>query len=267
MKYTFSYLAFCLYQALIRLLFTILTPSSALGYYFVPSLAWLFIAWPLPVHWFWFTSWNFLPGLFNKHCLTCYCIRLDSHTWQNTSPPHGWSRTTKLAVNCPSSGAAYGWPPMAARWAHGSGQPSFPGCCHFYLATNHMPTDAYVGQILRWPLFQALHRGIGCFWDRVGAISSQCRRERLILHPIIFFSKKLSMPKRNYDVEDRVLLAGKLAMEEWCHWLEGAEHPFVVYTDNKNLEYLQTTKGLNPRQALWSVFFTRFHFTLSFFPG
>lgn len=55
----------------------------------------------------------------------------------------------------------------------------------------------------------------------------------------------------------------KLAMEEWRHWLEETEVPFLVWTDHKNLEYLWTTKRLNARQALWSLFFSRFNFHLN----
>lgn len=57
-------------------------------------------------------------------------------------------------------------------------------------------------------------------------------------------------------------LAIKLALEEWRHWLEGTEHPFL--TDHCNLEYLQTAKPLNSRQAKWSLLFDRLHFTLSY---
>ena len=43
--------------------------------------------------------------------------------------------------------------------------------------------------------------------------------------------------------------------------------PFIVWTDHKNLEYIRTAKRLNSRQARWSLFFTRFCFTLSYRPG
>ncbi len=66
---------------------------------------------------------------------------------------------------------------------------------------------------------------------------------------------------------DRELLAMKAAFEEWRHWLEGSTHPFLVLTDHKNLEYLRTAKRLNPRQARWSLFFSRFQFTITFRPG
>lgn len=59
----------------------------------------------------------------------------------------------------------------------------------------------------------------------------------------------------------------KLALEEWRHWLEGAELPFVVWTDHKNLAYLQSAKRLNSRQARWAMFFSRFNFTLTYRPG
>ncbi len=59
----------------------------------------------------------------------------------------------------------------------------------------------------------------------------------------------------------------KLALEEWHHWLEGATHPFIVLTDHKNLEYLRSAKRLNPRQARWALFFTRFRFTVTYRPG
>ncbi|KAK3559563.1 hypothetical protein QTP86_013727, partial [Hemibagrus guttatus] len=58
-----------------------------------------------------------------------------------------------------------------------------------------------------------------------------------------------------------------LALEEWRHWLEGAKHPFTVLTNHKNLEYLRAAKRLNPRQARWALFFTRFKFAISYRPG
>lgn len=56
-------------------------------------------------------------------------------------------------------------------------------------------------------------------------------------------------------------------MEEWRHWLEGTEQPFVVWTNHKNLEYVKSAKQLNARQARWTLFFGRFNFILSYRPG
>ncbi|KAL0168422.1 hypothetical protein M9458_036644, partial [Cirrhinus mrigala] len=40
-----------------------------------------------------------------------------------------------------------------------------------------------------------------------------------------FYSRKLSPAEQNYNVGNRELLAIKLALEEWRHWLEGSTHP------------------------------------------
>lgn len=66
---------------------------------------------------------------------------------------------------------------------------------------------------------------------------------------LCLFSCKLSSTEKNYDIGNHDLLAVKQALDEWRHWLEGAELPFVVWTDHKNLEYVHFTKRLNSRQA------------------
>ncbi|KAK3542410.1 hypothetical protein QTP86_025816 [Hemibagrus guttatus] len=101
----------------------------------------------------------------------------------------------------------------------------------------------------------------------VGAVLSQQQGNPSHLHPCAFFYRKLNPAERNYDIGNRELLAVKLALEEWRHWLEGAKHPFLVLTDHKNLEYFRAAKRLNPRQTRWALFFTRFDFTISYRPG
>lgn len=90
----------------------------------------------------------------------------------------------------------------------------------------------------------------------IGAVLSQQQQKSAKPLPCAFFSKKLSPAEQNYDIGNRELLAIKLALEEWRHWLEGAWHPFVVLTDHKKLQYLKEAKRLNPRQARWALFFT-----------
>ena len=101
----------------------------------------------------------------------------------------------------------------------------------------------------------------------VGAVLSQRSRPDKKLHPCAFFSRRLSPAESNYDVGNRELLAVKLALEEWRHWLEGSEIPFIVWTDHKNLAYIQSAKRLNSRQARWALFFGRFDFTITYRPG
>src|SRR3979490_3391221 len=63
------------------------------------------------------------------------------------------------------------------------------------------------------------------------------------------------------------MLAIMRALEEWRHFLEGAQLKFEIWTDHKNLEYFRTSKKLNRRQARWSLYLSRFDFTLHHRPG
>jgi len=69
----------------------------------------------------------------------------------------------------------------------------------------------------------------------VGAVLSQEFDGKL--HPIAFLSKSLTKCQRNYQIYDKELLAIKVALEEWRHYLEGARHQFIIYTDHKNLTF------------------------------
>lgn len=81
------------------------------------------------------------------------------------------------------------------------------------------------------------------------------------------FSHKLSLAVCNYDIGNSERLAVKAALEEWRHWLEGAQRAFIVLADHKNLGYIRQAKPLNPRQARRALFFTRFNFKLAYRPG
>ncbi len=101
----------------------------------------------------------------------------------------------------------------------------------------------------------------------IGAILSQRQGSPPKLFPCAYCLRKLNSAERNYDVGDHELLAMKAAFEEWRHWLEGAKFPFTVLTDHRNLEYIRSAKRLNPRQARWSLFFSRFEFKVTYRPG
>ena len=86
-------------------------------------------------------------------------------------------------------------------------------------------------------------------------------------HPVAFMSKSLNEVERNYEIHDKEMLAIIRALEEWRHYLEGTTHTFEIWTDHKNLEYFMTAQKLNRRQARWSLFLSRFDFSLHHRPG
>ena len=69
------------------------------------------------------------------------------------------------------------------------------------------------------------------------------------LHPVAFFSKKLSGPALNYPVHDKELIAIIEVFREWRPYLSGITYEVQVFTDHKNLRYFTTTKELNGRQT------------------
>ena len=90
----------------------------------------------------------------------------------------------------------------------------------------------------------------------IGAVLSQRAAEDQLVHPVAFLSRRFTPAERNYDVGNRELLAVHEALEEWRHWLEGAKHPILIWTDHKNLTYIREAKRLGPRQARWALLFS-----------
>lgn len=89
----------------------------------------------------------------------------------------------------------------------------------------------------------------------VGAELSQHCGPNDKLHPCTFLYRCLSPAEQNYDVGNWGLLAMKLTQENWLNLLEGTEQSFIVWTDHKNVSYLQLAKCLNSHQATWPLFF------------
>ena len=65
-----------------------------------------------------------------------------------------------------------------------------------------------------------------------------------VWHLVAYLSGSFSPPERNYDVHDRELLAIIKALNHWKHYLEGARHPFKIWTNHKNLVYFQSARDL-----------------------
>jgi hypothetical protein len=99
----------------------------------------------------------------------------------------------------------------------------------------------------------------------IGAILSQKQDDKW--HPIAYLSKSLTETQRNYEIYDKEMLAIMLALEEWRHYLIGAEDVFEVWTDHQNLQYFRQPQKVNRRQARWLTELAQYHFTLHHKPG
>ena len=90
---------------------------------------------------------------------------------------------------------------------------------------------------------------------------------KCLLHPVAFYSRRMTPAECNYKIHDKELLAIIVAFEEWRRYLISTPDPIRVITDHKNLEYFTTTKALNRRQARWSEKLAEYNFQISYRPG
>lgn len=100
----------------------------------------------------------------------------------------------------------------------------------------------------------------------LGSIMSQKQDDGRI-HPVAFHSRKLIPAEMNYEIHDKELLAIVDSFQRWRHYLEGAKYRIEVFSDHRNLEYFQTAKVLNRRQARWAQQLATFDFVINFRPG
>ena len=62
-----------------------------------------------------------------------------------------------------------------------------------------------------------------------------------IWHPIAFSSHSMTPQEQNYPVADKEMLSVIQALEQWCHYLEGARHQFEIWNNHEN--YCRATIG------------------------
>lgn len=79
-----------------------------------------------------------------------------------------------------------------------------------------------------------------------------------VLHYVAYYFKKQTPAEWNYDIYHHHLVAMIEALEERTPECEGATHPFQLLTDHRNLQYFMIKLLLNPSEAHWSMFLTRF---------
>jgi hypothetical protein len=100
----------------------------------------------------------------------------------------------------------------------------------------------------------------------IGAVCLQPDREG-VLHPLGYFSRKLKDAERNYDIHDKELLAIMESLQKWATYCKSTQHQIKILTDHKNLEYWQTKKDLNLRQARWGEVLANYDFCIVYRPG
>jgi len=86
-------------------------------------------------------------------------------------------------------------------------------------------------------------------------------------HPLACINKRFLPADLNYDVHDKEMVVIVNCFMAWRHFLTGSPQQIVVYADHKNLEYFNTTKILNRRQARWAEILSEFNSKIVYRPG
>ena len=114
--------------------------------------------------------------------------------------------------------------------------------------------------VLRLPDFDKLFNvAMDASASGVGAVLSQD------LHPVSFFSEKLSEPRSLYSNYDRELYAVVQALKFWRHYL--LQREFTLYSDHEALRFLHSQKKLSARHGRWVETLQDYSFSLRHRPG
>ena len=87
------------------------------------------------------------------------------------------------------------------------------------------------------------------------------------LRPLAFYSKRLGPAEYNYQIYEKELLAIVTTLTEWRQYVEGNKKIVKVIRDHRNLEYFQTAKLNNRRQARWTMELQGLDFKIQFRSG
>jgi len=86
-------------------------------------------------------------------------------------------------------------------------------------------------------------------------------------HPIAFHLRTLLPAEKNYNVHDKEMAAIVYGFKCGHPYFLGANHPIMVCTDHKNLQYFHQPQKITGRQARWMEFLQDFDYRLNHIPG
>jgi RNase H-like domain found in reverse transcriptase/Integrase zinc binding domain len=85
------------------------------------------------------------------------------------------------------------------------------------------------------------------------------------LHPVVFWSRKLTPTELNYPVHEKELLGLVAMLEKHSYLLHGVK--FTCNTDHESIKYLQTQQHLSRRQMRWVILLQDFDFNIKYIKG
>lgn len=104
---------------------------------------------------------------------------------------------------------------------------------------TQLPFHHFINTPPYWP-FTALHHGGGFMWKWKSTPFSLLWKFSYTI--TLYFLLLETKAERNYYIRNRKQLVIKVVLQEWRHRLEGADYPFLILTDQRNLKYVKSAK-------------------------
>ena len=137
------------------------------------------------------------------------------------------------------------WTDITTKPFHNT-QQAIVGCQLLYYQHPSAPIRVYT---------DASHYGIGAYICQVA--------EEVQEQPIAFLSKTLSKAEKKWSVYEKEAYAIFYALRKWEHLLQDVK--FTLYTDHKNLTYLNTDPS--PKVQRWKIAVQEYDFDIAYVPG
>ena len=120
--------------------------------------------------------------------------------------------------------------------------------------TLHIDTSAY---------------GMGTILSQEGSHTTKTLAQwhKPILHPVAYYSATFMPTEWNYNIYERELLAIMKALTHWRHYLGWTKTPFIICTDQANLQYWKSPRNLNCQTARWHTDLQEYDYILEYIPG
>jgi hypothetical protein len=100
----------------------------------------------------------------------------------------------------------------------------------------------------------------------LGAVLAQ-RDQQGKAHAVMYLSKALTAPERNYTIADKEFLAIIYALKKIRHIVKDSPHKLIIYTDHDNLRYYREPQKLDRWVARYLSFLADFDFELRHIAG
>jgi hypothetical protein len=100
----------------------------------------------------------------------------------------------------------------------------------------------------------------------LGAVLAQ-RDQQGKAHTVMYLSKALTAPERNYTIADKEFLAIIFALKKVRHLVKDSPHKLLIYMDHDNLQYYQGPQKLDQRVAHYLSFLADFDYELKHIVG